>query len=436
MTRRLYLEDAFLCRFRAEVVSAAPGKGPGGALALDRTAFYPGGGGQPPDHGWIDGRSVARVSTDEGDAGLVWHHLEPTAGGPSLPAPGQEVDCRLDWDHRFDLMQQHTGQHVISAVALGEHGAQTTSFHLTEETATVDLAFPGLAGWDAARVEQALADLQRASCAEVFADRQVRLHLAAPGETPEGLGPELSLRVRQRGPAPRAAGEWRVVEIRGLDLSPCGGTHVRSTGQVGLITFERWERIRDSVRVEFACGWRALEASSRRNRDLKRLGRELSVHEREAVDQAIRALGDAERGARETARLRGALLAYEARELCAQAVEAAGTRGARLVSRAFPDRAPEELKRLALDVAARPGHIALLASGGASPRLVFARAEDVGLDVREPLAAAMDAMGGRGGGQPGIAQGGGGDPAKLHLALDAASARVRAMLAKGCGEDG
>lgn len=438
---RLYLRDSNVRRFRARVLDWSA-DGPAGAAALDRTAFYPGGGGQPADRGLIAGRPVAEAVEREGspDQGPVWHRFGPEAAGLPPLSPGEEVDCELDWDRRFDLMQQHTGQHLISAVALAAFEGQTTGFHLTDETATVDLAFgtqPAAGGPEP--VGELLARLERVACAEVFADRPVRLHLVPPGEVPCGAAPGLELRVREHGPAPKGGNSWRVVEIEGLDLSPCGGTHVASTGQVGLITFQRWERIRDSVRVEFACGRRALQAAVWRNSALKRLARELSVHERDAADRALCLLADAaardKEREREISRLRRELLAGEAAALCADGEEVGGNR-ARIVARILPGHTPDQLKQLAAQIASRPRAVALLASGGAAsaetraPRLVFARADDVELDVRAPLAAAAEALGGRGGGRPHLAQGGGGNPAALEAALAAAVECARSLL--GC----
>jgi alanyl-tRNA synthetase len=456
-TTRLYHDQPYLRRFEARVLAVREGERP--ALALDRTAFYPGGGGQPPDRGWIQGIPVVNVEPGEDGFGVVWHVLSlqdgvagrsvrPAAGhdagaaAPAVaqqaaraasPAAGDTVQCEVDWVRRFDFMQQHTGQHIVSAVALAGFGAQTTSFHLGEETSSLDLAFPRLAAGDPGAVEQALFQLEKAACSEVFADRPIRTHHVTPGETPEGVSPGLALRVRRRGPAPKAEGSWRVVEICELDLSPCGGTHVQATGETGLIVFQRWERMHDSIRIEFACGWRALKAYSWRNQDLKRLGRELSAPEREAVEQAIRVIAGASEQARELGRLRETVLEQEAAGLAGGAEPMGGTL---VVCRVLAGRSAEEVKQLAIGIARRPGYAALLGTvaGGAGPRLVFARAEDLSLDVRAPMAAAVTVLGGRGGGAPKIAQGGGGDPAKLEDALAAAAECIRASL--GAGQTG
>lgn len=466
-TKHLYLDQPYLSSHTATVLevhepgaaAVAPAQRERGAALvaiLDVSAFYPGGGGQPCDLGRISGLPVLTVHEDPASPGTVLHFLgagtatagraESAAAGveggapgpgngtvgaeggaPAVPKPGDVVRCEIDWARRYDLMQHHTGQHLISALAHARYAAPTTGFHLGEDSATVDLAFPADETGTAGALQATLDELERLVAAEVFANRPVRLHLVEPGRPPEDAGPGLQLRVRGDGPAPKATDRWRVVEIAGLDLSPCGGTHVAATGEIGPVSFERWERIRDRVRLEFLCGWRALEAGRRRARDIKRLGRELSVHEREAVDHALRGLADADAAHRRAAELASAILNYEAEDLARTAEVLPG--GGKLVARVLAaERPPADLKLLAALVSARPGHLALLASGGATPRLVFARAADVELDLRPVFAAAAARLGGRGGGTPALVQGGGGgggDPAALERAIAEAVRLVR-----------
>ncbi|MDP2873382.1 MAG: DHHA1 domain-containing protein [Bacillota bacterium] len=434
-TRQLHLEQPYLRDFAAKVREAREltsdeqaerAHGATAAVVLDASAFYPGGGGQPSDTGRVAGLQVTAVHEDPARPGTVLHFL---AGDP--PRDDVEVWCEVDWARRYDLMQQHTGQHLISALALERFDAPTTGFHLGEDSATVDLAFPAAAAAVATseppdRLQAALDELERLVAAEVFANRPVRVHLTPPGQAPEGADPQLELRIRKRGPAPKGTGLWRVVEIAGVDLSPCGGTHVAATGEIGPVSFERWEKIRDSVRIEFACGWRALAAHGRRSRDIKRLARELSVHEREAVEQALRTLADASALRRRLSEMAETLIGYEAADLARTGDDLPG---GRLVVKELPERPAADLNLLAGMVAAQRRCVALLASGGATPRLFFARAADVDLDLRPVLAAAIAEMGGRGGGTPAQVQGGGGDPAALERAMTAAARLARERLA-------
>jgi len=462
-TRLLYFEDATVKDFEAEVLAISrvtragepephgggvddsgtwPGQGnddappPGTvwAVELDQTAFYPGGGGQPPDSGTLAGLPVLAAGQAARSTGVVLHYLGGDDRGSDADAAppllrGQRVRCALDWDHRFDLMQQHTGQHILSAVAMRDFGAATTGFHLGEETATVDLQADPVHLATAEAMELYAGRLERLANTEVFADRAVEIRLVpAGGDSTDSADPAqgMGLRVRQRGPAPKGGETWRVIDIAGLDLSPCGGTHVSRTGQVGMITISRWEKIRDSIRLEFACGYRALSAARRRHDDLRRLALYLTAHEREAVDQALRKLADGDALRRELSAARAELLDYQAQALAAAAETL--PQGS-LVVAIRPDLGPDELKILANAICRQPGMVALLAVGGAVPRLVFARSENVAsVDAGRLLRQAAEILGARGGGSPKLAQGGGGDPAKLDEAMAAVGSEARAAL--------
>ncbi len=439
-TELLYFRDCQAAEFDAVVtaferVAAVPGtETPGWAVALDRTAFYAGGGGQPSDRGWVGDQLVLEVGHDPERPGVVLHYLGAEAAGSlgaGLPAAGKSVHCRIDWARRFDLMQQHTGQHIISAVAMRDYGAPTTGFHLGEETATVDLAFEQRLTSSPQAVEGLVSRLEEACCAEVYADRPVRIHFVEAGLTPEAASQAgLALRIRERGPVPKGIETWRVIEIGGLDANPCGGTHVASTGEIGLVTLQRWEKVRDGLRFEFACGGRALRAHQWRRDALRGLAQALSVHEREASGQAIANLESAAAAQKELRAARIELLGYQA---AAVAEGAEQFPGGRLVALRRDDLGPEELKVLATAVCAKGQCVALLASsGGGVPRLVFGRSDDIGqVNAGRLLSETMARLGGRGGGSPKLAQGGGGDPALLDGALEWAAGEAARVLA-GC----
>lgn len=435
-TGLLYLSQPELSSFAARVLEVRPWPADGAcwAVVLDRTAFYPGGGGQAPDRGTIAGLPVAAALPDPLEPGIVLHLLEGAAPGegpasasgarPPLE-PGQEVSAAIDWPYRFDLMQHHTAQHILSAVAMRDCGAQTTGFHLSGETATVDLAAgPGVLA-DPGEADRWAEGLELAAAAEVFANRPVEVSSAPADGDPTALaGP---LRVRQRGPRPKGGQTWRIVGIAGLDQSPCGGTHVASTGQVGLIAIQRWEKVRDGLRLEYAAGHRSLAAARWRRQALRRLGQALCAHERDAAEVALRQLHDAWAQAKELPRLRQELLRYQAQDIAAAAER---WPGGRLLALVRPDSGPEDLKVLAAAACAGGGLVALLAGGRDPPRLVFARSDDLdAVDARQLLAAALAVMGGRGGGAPKLAQGGGGDPGRLDHAMAEAAKLAREALA-------
>ena len=225
MTERLYYTDSGLADFRAKVVA---GDEPATTLYLDRTAFYPTSGGQPHDLGTLNGIAVVDVIDEE----------ERIAHRMASPLRATEVHGIIDWPRRFDHMQQHTGQHLLSAVLAERFGVATLSFHLGDEAATIDV--------DAADLPPGkLVEIERAANEEIWADRLVS---AAVEHDAGGLRK-----------ASERTGALRVVTIAGLDRSACGGTHVSSTGQIGLVLLRRVEKVRQSLRIEFLCGGRALD---------------------------------------------------------------------------------------------------------------------------------------------------------------------------------
>lgn len=439
-TELIYFVQPDVLTFDATVVEVGPAQTVPGLPAdvrpvvLDRTAFYPGGGGQPCDIGRIGDLPVLAADHLPGQPDVVVHWVpaaEDDRGTTArLPKPGDLINCEVDRPRRLDLMQQHTGQHIISAIAMRDFGAATVGFHLSEETATVDLDLASAAaGLDkSGGLEQFVEVLEDRACQIVFADRPVRIHLVDPGQAPQQAAQNgIELRVRQRGPAPKGGDKWRVIEVDGLDLSPCGGTHVTSTGQVGLITIQRWESVRDGVRLEFACGLRALAAHRWRRDALRKQALALSVHEREAVDQALRAVGEAQAADKETRALRAQLLVHRAHALAAAAERLPGGSLIRLHD---DELTADDLKYLANALCTEPGRIALLASAaGGVPRLVFARSDDLTVvNAGRMLTQAVGQLGGRGGGPPKLGQGGGGDPAGLATAMTWAADESRRLL--------
>ena len=232
MTERLYYGDSYLREFRARVLDRSHD---GSAVYLDRTAFYPTSGGQPNDTGSLNGTAVVDV-IDEGER--IAHRL-------ASPVDTVEVDCRVDWSRRFDHMQQHSGQHLLSAVFIEQFGIETCSFHLGEEISTLDLETP------AVDMEKVVAAERRAN--EAVAENRPILVTYEDAVAAGDL----------RKPSDRA-GTLRIVSIQGLDRIACGGTHVRLTGEIGPILIRRLEKIRNTVRVEFLCGGTSRASGARR----------------------------------------------------------------------------------------------------------------------------------------------------------------------------
>lgn len=391
-TERLYFADPYLRHFSANVI-AREERGGRPAVALDRSAFYPEGGGQPADSGTLGGVAVLDVQS-EGE--LVWHVL-------AEPLSASAVEGEIDWARRFDHMQQHLGQHMLSAAFEELFGLRTVSFHLGATAATIDLAITALEPSQATAAEELVNTV-------IWEDRPVHARFV----TPEELA-----RLPLRKP-PQVEGPVRVVSVPDFDHSACGGTHPRSTGGVGVLHVRRWERRGDTVRLEFLCGGRALRDLRRKNAILGRVASALSVGVDE-VEAAVARLRDAEERSRKALELAGERLTrYEAAELAAQAQVVGGLR---VVSRVFEGRALEEVRSLAQQIGGA-GCVALLGLRGAKAQVVFARGDGLPLDCGALLRAALAPLGGRGGGQPGLAQGGLPDGAQLEAALAAAVAQL------------
>jgi alanyl-tRNA synthetase len=377
MTERLYYTDPYARAFDASVLSVTALDGRP-AARLDRTAFYPTSGGQPFDTGTLNGVRVVQVEED--DAGDILHVVErPVEPGP---ARGE-----IDWDRRFDHMQQHTGQHVLSAAFDRVCKAPTVSFHLGAERSTIDLSR------EPSPAEIAAAE--EAANRIVWEDRPVSIRFAGADEAAR-----MALRKESR-----RGGELRLIEVQDFDLSACGGTHVGRTGEIGIVAIAGWERFKGGVRVEFVCGGRAL-ATFRSLRDIVSAGaRALTVHPSELPASVERLQADAKEHVRTLRRLQERLASHEADSLAAAAVPVGA---ARMVVNVLDGWDAAGLKVIASSIAARPGHAAvLLGSPSAGSSLVVARAADLTFDASALLRAITGRFGGRGGGRADLAQGGG-----------------------------
>ncbi len=409
MTERLYYDDPYLIRFSARVTDNLEWEGQP-AVVLDRTAFYPTGGGQPTDTGVLrvpsdspEPEGVQVLEAVEREDGEVLHILD-------RPLDTHKVEGEINWERRFDLMQQHTGQHILSAVFLEELQANTVSFHLSEEYATIDLDRAPLTDEDLALVE----DLANAV---LFEDRRVVARFVPDEEVAS-----LSLRkaLVHHGPV-------RVVEIPDLDCSACGGTHVRSTGEVGLLKITRSERRGDETRIEFLCGGRALRDYRAKNAMLMNLARDYTVGHWEVADMVSRLAGELKESRRELRHTRDALLDAEATALWH---EGAVIGPARVVHAHLAGRSPDDLKHLAQRLVEHPQTVALLASGEAGQKgfFTFARSTDLDAHMGALVRQACQVIGGGGGGRPEFAQGGGPQGDGVLAALESALSSLTSSL--------
>jgi alanyl-tRNA synthetase len=367
-TERLYYNDCYVHEFHGRVVDSTDG---GKRVYLDRTAFYPTSGGQPFDLGTLEGIAGREVVDEDG---RIAHLLD-------RPLASAEVAGKVDWQRRFDHMQQHTGQHLLSAVLIELYDVTTVSFHMGAVASTIDIETPAL---DAKRVERV-----EERCAEIVAEaRPVTIAY-------EDSSADLGLRK-----ASAREGTLRIVSIDRLDKSACGGTHVRSTSEIGPLFIRKIEKIRGNVRLEFVCGLRALRHARQDFRTLSELSRILSVPFEETVGIVGAQVDKAKALEKSYQRLAAELAPREGRELYAAAApDAEGIR--------------KMTQRGAIDDAARARAQAFAAGSKAvflvvcenPPSVLLAASTDSGVHAGERVKAAVTAAGGRGGGNQGLAQG-------------------------------
>lgn len=404
MTHKLYWSDSHLTRFTARVIEASLADG-AHAIVLDQTAFYPTGGGQPSDVGTLaSARGTARVSqVESADDGRILHRLANDVGFEI----GEEITGEVDWQRRRELMQQHTGQHILSQAFFQLFGAETKGFRMNDHAAEIDLTLEARSDEIAQAIERA-EDLANSI---VFDDREVRIHEVTPEQAAR-----LPLRKESF-----ITDSIRVIEIADYDFSPCGGTHVKRTGEVGLIAVRGWERAKKMMRVHFVCGVRALHDYRAANRTAETIARRFTVGRDEAAEAVERLLDEQKRLVRRARELAAMAAQAEAQELLAATTE---TGGLRIVTHIFNNRDFEEAKLLAHRLVANNGVVALLAVCDAErARVIFARAADVSADMDALLKAACHPLGGRGGGNSDFAQGGV-KPAEMEIVLTTVQAKL------------
>jgi len=391
LTDRLYYTDSFLHEFEGRVLSVADQAGRV-AVTLDRSAFYPTSGGQVSDTGWLEvlsaGSETARlrvndVAEDE-PSGDVLHIVE---GDTSVLRPGAQVRGLIDADRRRDHMQQHTGQHVLSAAFEKLYSFSTVSFHMGDESCTIDLAA------DSVNAKQ-LQSAERLANEVIADDRPVEIRFAPPDEAQ-------SMGVRKIPAAERE--KLRLIDIRDFDLNACGGTHVRSTGQIGSILLRKTEKVKQGVRVEFFCGLRAVRTARRDFETLTESAALFSTHIWE-VPQQVR---NSQEETKSSQKAQHRLLEEVAELQAERMLRSAEQRGnSRLIARYFAGRDLSFIKMLAQKLTKNPAVVALLACGGTQPSLVFAQTPGLASDMGALMKQTVQALGTRGGGNRDMAQGG------------------------------
>jgi len=403
MTKRLYYDSSEIHEFDSVVEEVAPPSPEQArpAVILRETAFYPTSGGQVHDTGWLTldggGRTEDRLRVSEvadAEDGRIVHYLEAP---PKLPVAGAVIHGSIDRERRRDHMQQHTGQHVLSAAFIELYQMPTVSFHMGEDYCSIDLAVASVSAEQIAGVEKRANQI-------VFEDRPVRVRYVSRAEA-ERLG------LRKLPPAERD--ELRLIEVADFDLSACGGTHVGSSGQIGSILLRKTEKVRQGTRVEFVCGNRAVRMA---RRDYSALSEAAALFSAQLWDVPEQIRKNAEESKLLRKQKDDALDQLAEFTALAALNAASETKGRNVIVRVFSDRDISFAKLFAQKVT-RVGEpaIALVASAVDPPGLVFAQAPGGSADMGALLKQVLSSIGGRGGGSRDFAQGGVPAGSKINL---------------------
>jgi alanyl-tRNA synthetase len=382
MTDRLYYHDSFLYDFDARVLESVERKGKH-AVVLDRTAFYPTSGGQVHDTGTLVLENESRVPvTDvaEEEGGRIFHFT-------STPVEsGKTVHGLIDAPRRRDHMQQHSGQHVLSAAFVELFNAPTVSFHMGAESCTIDLETKSLS-------PQQVREAEELANRIVTEDRPVQIRFVSLEEARQ---------MNLRKLPPKQTGKLRLIDITDFDLTACGGTHVRSTGQIGVILLRKVENVKQGMRVEFVCGLRAVSTARQDYTTLTEAAGVLSTHIYELPQQVRKSLEESKTAAKAGQKLLEELAGFTAERLLAGAT---GT--PRIITSVFPERDATFIKLVAQKLTAGQSDVvALLASGAGQSAMVFAQSPGQKSNMGQRMKGAMAQLGGRGGGTADMAQGG------------------------------
>ena len=385
-TKRLYFEDPYKVEFEAIVLGKLIHEGKP-ALVLEQTCFYPESGGQPADRGTIEGIEVENV-LEEGSE--ILHLLKEDL-------LKDRVRGKIDWQVRFDHMQQHSGQHILSQSFYELLGGETLSFHLGKESSNVEIGLEKVSEDEVERVERRANEI-------IFEDREIKSYFV-----PQERINQIPLRK-----PPKKEGMIRVIEVSGFDYSACGGTHCRRAGEIGLLKITKWERIRDNLRFGFLCGERALKDYAWKNKILRELSTRLTVHEKDISSSMEKLFEELKSLKKRTRKLQERMAFYEAQEVIKN------SKG-KVIKEIFKERTPEEAKLLALNITRQGDFVVLYGLEiGSRGHLIFACSRNLPFDMRELIPIVSSLMRGKGGGSESLVEISTEEKANLELALSKA----------------
>jgi len=409
MTTRLYYHDSFLYDFDAEVREVLDSPRP--AIVLDRTAFYPTSGGQVFDTGSITSNANAKFRVTEvadTEDGRVVHYLEALSNDLKLGdlKPGTRVRGQVDPARRRDHMQQHSGQHVLSAAFIRLYNMPTVSFHMADDYCSIDLDTPTL-------TKEQIESAERLANEIILENRAVDVRFVTRDEAGK-------LGLRKLPPTERD--ELRLIDVRDFDLTACGGTHVAHTGQIASILLRKAEKVRQGWRVEFVAGQRAVATARRDFTTLTETAALFSAHIFDVPQQVRKSLDEIRSLRKLREQSQEELAAAQAAALLAETAE---TNGRKIVVRTLSDRDLNFVKLLAQKLTRLSTHaVAILATTSPQASLVFAQSAGQPFDMGALMKETMTKLGGRGGGSKDLAQGGIPNAEEIDGALKAVAEKL------------
>jgi alanyl-tRNA synthetase len=383
-TKKLYFDDPYQVEFNSKVLKKIS-RHDKPAVILEQTCFYPESGGQPADKGSINGIEVTDVIEEDGN---IIHLLD-------RKVESDVIQGKLDWEIRFDHMQQHAGQHVLSQSFYELTRGETLSFHMGEENSTVEIDVHKIS-------EREVAEVEKLANSIVFQNKEIKSYFVSEDQIVD---------VPLRG-LPKKSGRIRVVEVSGFDYTACGGTHPQRTGEIGMIKILKLERIRNNIKFEFLCGKRALRDYIAKNIILNQVAVKFSVNHQELPLAAEKLFSDFQTLKKTNKKTQRRISRIEAREIIQEAKD-------HFIHNIFTDKTTEELRFLALNIIETPGLVVFLGLKKVKKvHVVLARSNDFDIDMRELVPIVAEQIKGKGGGRPVFVEIAGNDPKNLEAAVD------------------
>lgn len=388
MEQKLYFFDSYKTKFKTEIVEKKEIDGKC-AVILKGTYFYPESGGQPSDTGFIDQVKVEKVKEEDG---LIYHFL-------SNCPKNDIVECEVDWVTRFDHMQQHTGQHILSSVFDEMYSAQTDSFSIGDKFSHITIGKDNLSKDEAFKVEKMVNDI-------IFQNKPVKTYFAD-----EETLSKLPLRKKAK-----VKNDIRIVEIEGIDYSPCGGTHVKATGEIGILKIRKWEKVKNGIRIEFVCGFRAFLDYAFKNEIVNNISNLFSSKEDAIFEMVKKNIEENKSLKKEIKSLKEVVLKENGKNYLKYAEM---KKDIKIVYKIFEKENFEDVKFILQYILKEDKTIGVFGHKDIASNIIIGRSEDVNIDINKIFPEVLKEFNGKGGGNSRICQGSG-DSDKLKIALDKA----------------